>query len=105
MIICAITPDGLNDLVKKARDQGIPVVDLINGLSSPLISARAAVTYWDNGYQAGQYLLGIQEKTGKPLSVAWFPGPKGPGWAAAGDGGFKAAIIGSGFKVQRLQLI
>jgi protein TorT len=103
MIFCAITPDGLNDLVKKAHDQGIPVVDLINGLSSPLISARAAVTYWDNGYQAGQYLLEIQKKTRKPLNVAWFPGPKGPAWAASGDEGFKAAIEGTSIKILSTQ--
>lgn len=103
LIIGAISSDGLNDLVKKARDQGIPVVDLINGLSSPLIAARAAVTYWDNGYQAGQYLLGIQEKTGEPLNVAWFPGPKGTGWVEAVDGGFKAAIEGSAIKVLTTQ--
>ena len=74
LIISAISQGELNDLVQKAHDQGFPVVDLINGISSPLISARAAVSYWDNGNLAGGYLRGIQEKMGKPLGVAWFPG-------------------------------
>ena len=99
LIIGAISLDGLNDLVKKASDKGIPVLDLINGISSPHIMARTAVTYWDNGYQAGQYLLGLQKTAGKPLAIAWFPGPKGPGWVAAGDKGFREAIAGDSIKI------
>jgi periplasmic protein TorT len=99
LIIAAISQDGLNDIVKKAHGLGIPVVDLINGLSSPLISARAAATFWDNGYQTGMYLRRIQEKTGKPMRVAWFPGPKGAGWVAAGNTGFNEAITGGDIKI------
>ena len=99
LIIGAISLDGLNDIVKKASDQGIPVLDLINGISSPQIMARAAVTYWDNGYQTGQYLLGLQKTAGKSLAVAWFPGPKGAGWVAAGDKGFREAIAGDAIKI------
>jgi periplasmic protein TorT len=99
LIIAAISQDGLNDIVKKAHGLGIPVVDLINGLSSPLISARAAATFWDNGYQTGMYLQRIQEKTGKPMRVAWFPGPKGAGWVAAGSTGFNEAITGGDIKI------
>jgi len=99
LIIGAISLNGLNDLVKKAADQGIPVLDLINGISSPHIMARTAVTYWDNGYQTGQYLLGLQKIAGKPLVIAWFPGPKGPGWVAAGDQGFREAVAGDLIKI------
>ena len=95
IIIGAISFDDLNDIVKKAHEQGIPVLDLINGISSPLISARAAVSFWDTGYQAGNYLRRIQEKSGNPMQVAWFPGPSGAGWVIDGDAGFQAAIQGS----------
>ncbi len=92
LIIGAISLEGLNDLVKKAADMGIPVLDLINGLSSPDIAARAAVSFWDMGHQAGTYLRRLQKNMGKPMKVAWFPGPKGAGWVAAGDAGFRKAI-------------
>lgn len=92
LIIGAISLEGLNDLVKKAADMGIPVLDLINGLSSPDIAARAAVSFWDMGHQAGIYLSRLQKNMGKPMKVAWFPGPKGAGWVAAGDAGFRKAI-------------
>jgi protein TorT len=92
LIIGAISQDGLNDIVKKANDQGIPVIDLINGMSSTDIAARAAVSFWDMGYQAGRYLRRLQTKGGQPMKVAWFPGPKGAGWVAAGDAGLRKAI-------------
>jgi protein TorT len=65
---------------------------LINGLSSPDIAARAAVSFWDMGNQAGAYLQRLQKDMGKSMKVAWFPGPEGAGWVAAGDAGFRKAI-------------
>ena len=99
LIIGAISLDGLNDLVKKASDQEIPVLDLINGMSSPHIAARAAVSFWDMGYQAGAYLRRLQDQKGKPLRLAWFPGPEGAGWVAAGDVGLRKAIEGGAIEI------
>jgi protein TorT len=99
LIIGAISLDGLNDIVKKASDKGIPVLDLINGMSSPHIAARAAVSFWDMGYQAGSYLQRLQGKNGKPMKLAWFPGPEGAGWVAAGDAGLRKAIAGSAIEI------
>ncbi|MGB5746909.1 MAG: TMAO reductase system periplasmic protein TorT [Desulfobacterales bacterium] len=99
LIIGAISLDGLNDLVKKAADKGIPVVDLINGISSPFIAARPAVSFWDMGYQAGSYLRRLQETNGQPLKLAWFPGPEGAGWVAAGDAGLRKAIEGGAIEI------
>ena len=99
LIIGAISLEGLNDIVKKASDTGIPVLDLINGLSSPDIAARAAVSFWDMGNQTGTYLHRLQQNMGKPMKVAWFPGPKGAGWVAAGDAGFRKAIANGGIDI------
>lgn len=99
LIISAISLDGLNDIVKKAADQRIPVLDLINGMSSPLISARAAVSFWDMGYETGIYLNRLKGNKREPQRVAWFPGPDGAGWVAAGDTGFRKAIVDSMIQV------
>ena len=92
LIIGAISLDGLNDIVKKADDQGIPVLDLINGMSSLMIAARSAVSFWDMGYETGIYLNRLTENKSVPQRVAWFPGPDGAGWVAAGDAGFRKAL-------------
>ncbi len=99
LIIGAISLDGLNDLVKKATDKGIPVLDLINGMSSSDIAARAAVSFWDMGYQAGGYLRRLQENSRQPLKLAWFPGPDGAGWVKSGDAGFRSAIEGVAIEI------
>ena len=99
LIIGSISLDGLNDIVKKASDLGIPVLDLINGISSSLIAARAAVDFWDMGHEAGNYLRRLQANRGQPLKIAWFPGPEGAGWVKAGDAGLRKAIEGSAIEI------
>ena len=99
LIIGAISLDGLNDIVKKAYGRGIPVLDLINGMSSTDIAARAAVSFWDMGNQAGRYLRRLQTNREQPMKVAWFPGPEGAGWVAAGDAGLRKAIEGSAIEI------
>ena len=92
LIIGAISLEGLNDLVSRAAEEGIPVIDLINGLSSKQIAARSAVSFRDMGSQAGRYLQKLQAEQQRPIKVAWFPGPKNAGWVQAGDAGFREAI-------------
>lgn len=95
LIVSAISENGLNDLVKKFEERGQPVVDMINGMTSPDISAKTAVTYWDNGNQAGQYLKKLVSDQKTPIKVAWFPGPQGAGWVNAGNNGFNEATAGT----------
>jgi protein TorT len=99
LIIGAISLDGLNDIVKKASDRGVPVLDLINGISSPLIAARAAVSFWDMGHAVGSYLRRLLADNGQQLKIAWFPGPEGAGWVKAGDAGLRKAIEGSAIEI------
>jgi len=95
LIVSAVSVDGVNDLVARADGMGIPVVDLINGMSSPHIKARSASSYWINGHEAGVYLRALQSRAGKPIKVAWFPGPQAAGWVRDADAGFRAAINGA----------
>ncbi len=95
LILSAISADGLNDLVERYADAGKPVIDLINGLSSPRITARAAADFWDMGNQTARYLQALHADTGEPVRVAWFPGPAGAAWVAAGDAGFREGVADS----------
>lgn len=103
LIIGAISYDGLNDILQKVQEKGIPVIDSINGISPSYITARVAADFRDLGSQAGDYLISLQEKKGKPISVAWFPGPRGAGWVTAGDSGLKAAINGRPVRIVESQ--
>jgi len=99
LIVGAISKDGLEGLVKTAADRDIPVIDMINGMSSSNISARVAVDFWDMGYQAGAYLRKLHQNSDQSKRVAWFPGPEGAAWVAAGDAGFKSAIKDSSIEI------
>jgi len=99
LIVSAISADGLNDLVARYAEQGRPVIDLINGLSSPRITARVAVDFWDMGNHAARYLRNMLADSGNPVRVAWFPGPEGAAWVAAGDQGFQEGIEGSAIEI------
>ncbi len=99
LIISAISQDGLEDLIGTAAERGVPVIDLINGMSSSRISARVAVDFWDVGFQAGSFLRGLHPNSKRPVRVAWFPGPDGAAWVAAGDAGFKDALAGSSLEI------
>jgi len=92
ILLGSVSLDALNDEVAQAAALGIPVVDLINGVSAPQISARVGADYWDLGYATSSYLLNLVD--GREISVAWLPGPAGAGWVEASDGGFRAALEG-----------
>ena len=56
VIIGAISADGLNNLVKELAAKKIPVIDVINGINSPDISAKSLVSFYTMGHSTGEYL-------------------------------------------------
>jgi len=103
LIISAISQDGLEDLLQKAKSQGIPVVDLINGMQSANISARVAADFWDAGLLIGTYLRDTLNDGQQKVKVAWFPGPSGAAWVSAGDAGFREATSDSNIEIVATQ--
>ncbi len=99
VIIGAISLDGLNNLVSQLAAQNIPVIDVINGISSPDLSAKSLVSFGEMGSQTGAYLAELHPAGSDPVKVAWFPGPPGAGWVEAGNAGFLAAIEGSAIEI------
>ena len=99
LILSAISAEGLNDLIKATRAQGVPVLDLINGINSPDITARAAIDFYDTGFQVGEYLKNLNPVGEGEVKVAWFPGPENAAWVAAGDRGFNDSLAGSHIRI------
>lgn len=99
VIIGAISYDGLNNLVKEIAGKGIPVIDVINGMSSPDISAKSLVSFGEMGYKAGEYIAKLHPKGSGKVKVAWFPGPPGAGWVEAGNKGFADAVKDSDIEI------
>ena len=99
IVLSAISYTGLDSIVSEIRAAGIPVIDVINGVSSMEVSAKSLVSYGDMGYLAGEYLARRHPKGTPATKVAWFPGPEAAGWVQAGDRGFKRAVAGSAVQV------
>ncbi|WP_436639810.1 TMAO reductase system periplasmic protein TorT [Microbaculum sp. FT89] len=99
VIIGAISFDGLNNLVSEIRKKDIPVIDVINGMSSPELSAKSLVSFGEMGAKAGQFLAEAHPAGSDTVKVGWFPGPAGAGWVEAGNTGFMAAVDGSAAEV------
>lgn len=67
-----------------------PVVELVNNINAPKISAKAIVSYYEMGYKAGESV--VEDAEGKDIKIAFFPGAEGSGWAPDTFNGFKDAI-------------
>ena len=81
------------------RGKGIPVIDVINGMSSSELSAKSLVSFGEMGYKAGEYIAKLHPKGSGKVKVAWFPGPPGAGWVEAGNTGFLDAVKDSDIEV------
>jgi protein TorT len=99
VVIGAISFDGLNNLVSEIKSKNIPVIDVINGMSSKDISAKSLVSFGEMGSKAGEYLAKLHPKGSGVVKVAWFPGPPGAGWVEAGNKGFLDAVKDSDIQV------
>lgn len=95
VIIGAISADGLNNLIQEIRSKDIPVIDVINGISSKEITAKSLVSFGEMGAKTGEYLAKLHPAGSGKVKVAWFPGPSGAGWVEAGNAGFAKAVEGS----------
>jgi protein TorT len=91
LIIGGISYDGMDDKLQEFIDQGIIVIDLINGIKNPNIHAHSLISYYKMGEAAGKYLVSLDQ----PIKVGWFPGPPGAGWVETSTLGFQDAIAGS----------
>lgn len=99
VVIGAISYDGLNNLVSEIAKKGIPVIDVINGISSPDLTAKSLVSFYTMGYETGAYLAKKHPAGSDPVKVGWFPGPAGAGWVEAANTGFLDAVKGSAVTV------
>lgn len=99
LVIAAITYNGLNDRIAQWHARGLAIIDLVNGIESSDVDARALVSFRAMGKAAGAYLLQRLPAGQEPVPIAWFPGPEKAGWVEAGDAGFRAALTGTRIRI------
>lgn len=92
-IIAAISANGLAAQISELTKQGIPVIDLINGIDGDDVSSHSVVSFTDMSAAAVQYILARQKQP--EMRLAWFPGPEGAAWVRDAEAGLSAALAGS----------
>ncbi len=75
VLIGAVSNEALNTKIEEITDNGVVVIDLVNGVLSERVSGRALFDYCTLGGNLGGYLRG----TGEQVNAVWFPGPSGVG--------------------------
>jgi protein TorT len=99
IILGAISADGVNAKVEEIVGKGIPVIDFVNGVNTPKVSAHALVSFYDMGYTAGTYMKENLVSGDEPVQVAFFPGPQGAGWTDTAYQGFLDATKDTNIEV------
>lgn len=97
IILGAISAKGVASDVNKAVGQGIPVIDFVNGVDDPKVSAHALVSFYDLAVTTAKYI--VDHANGQKVEVGFFPGPEGAGWSDDAVRGFNDTIKGTSVHV------
>jgi len=93
VILSAVDYEGGGPVIKELREAGIPVVEVINDILTPAVSAKALASFYEIGYLVGEYVAEHAEKTGlDKLRILFLPGPRNSGWAPETLVGFMEAM-------------
>ncbi|WP_251702114.1 TMAO reductase system periplasmic protein TorT [Metapseudomonas boanensis] len=91
-VVAAINTQGLCDEIALLHRDGVPVIDLVNRIDCPGISARSQVDFADMAKAALAYIQ--RHSGGRAVRVGWLPGPQDAGWVADAERGLQAALKG-----------
>lgn len=96
IVIAAISSTGLRKEMLSAISNGIPVIDLINGMDFEVTSS-SAVDFSSMAAKTVERML--KDAEGRAVKVSWFPGPSDAAWVDAAERGLAAAIAGKPVKI------
>jgi protein TorT len=98
LLIGPVSFRGLNESVVKIA-QTVPVLATVNDIEDTGITAKSGVSWITMGQVAGEYLAEKHRAGSEPVTVAWFPGPRGAGWVDFIETGFMRGLKASAVEV------
>lgn len=106
VLLAAVKSTGLNDSLRRLREQQVLVVDFVNGYDTREVDARAFLDNYHLGNNTG---LEVKKYLAAPPSpqkprLLWVPGPRESEWVARADEGFRAALAEVDIEIETLYL-
>jgi protein TorT len=102
VLVSAVSKTGLIRMVEELDKKGIPVVEMGNGLDSPLVKARTRAEYTIAGVSAGEYLAKKHPKGSGAKKLVWLAGPPGSQWVEEAVAGMKQGIANSDIELVKV---
>lgn len=102
LIVGTVSYEGLTPTIKEIAKR-IPVIAAVNDIDDASISAKSGVSWEEMGQSIGAYLARMHPAGTMPVSVAWFPGPKGAGWVKFVEAGFRRALAQSSAEISSVK--
>lgn len=90
IVFAAISYAGDDETIANVRTK-MPILEVINDCLCAKISAKALVSFYEMGYNAGTFVAN-DSKDKSSVKVGFSPGPAGSGWAPDTVDGFKDAV-------------
>ncbi|WP_269932972.1 TMAO reductase system periplasmic protein TorT [Aminobacter sp. HY435] len=91
LIVGTVSYEGLTPTIREIAKR-MPVIAAVNDIDDAGIAAKSGVSWEEMGQSIGAYLARMHPVGSMPVSVAWFPGPKGAGWVKFVESGFRGAL-------------
>ena len=98
LIVGPVSFQGLNQSIVRIAET-MPVLATVNDIEDIGITAKSGVSWITMGQVAGEYLAERHPAGTEPVTVAWFPGPKGAGWVDFIETGFMRGLSHSAVEV------
>ena len=103
ILLAPISYEGNDESVTKAKNAGIPVINIINDQRSDDLLVKVDVSFWQLGYAATNWVIADAQKRGlKEVNIVMLPGPAGAGWVIGEVEGTQAAAKDSPIPVNIL---
>ena len=98
LIVGTVSFRGLNQSIARIAET-MPVLATVNDIDDIGITAKSGVSWTTMGRVTGEYLAAKHRLGTEPVTVAWFPGPRGAGWVDFIETGFKRGLKDSAVEI------
>lgn len=96
-VIASINTSDLCPEIARLLAQGRPVIDLVNGLDCPALTAHSRVDFADMLRATLGYIA--QHRAAGPYSMGWLPGSQGAGWVRDAERGLRQVVSAEGIRL------